>query len=154
MAFTLRLGRPSDRTRHRAATTWTGGRLPAAVVGGTRPPEIHLGPADAGLDVIEGGGCRPRVRGRASGRGDLGSRRPGKVVRTREGLARFVNDLRHEFVTAGSRWEHQTLEHYLEALAAWLVDLDGGYAHRGTPLPDQPVWALVAHLLVAASIYE
>jgi hypothetical protein len=27
-------------------------------------------------------------------------------------------------------------------------------AHRGTPVPDQPDWALVAHILIAASIYE
>lgn len=77
-----------------------------------------------------------------------------RAVGTRQDLARFVNDLRLDLETSSDAWENPTLDRYLEALDAWLTDLDGAYLNRGEPLPDQPDWSLVARMLVAASMYE
>lgn len=43
---------------------------------------------------------------------------------------------------------------YLGALAAWIEDMPGWFANRGEKEPEQPTWALVAHMLRAASMRE
>ncbi|GAA1597418.1 hypothetical protein GCM10009804_62330 [Kribbella hippodromi] len=66
-------------------------------------------------------------------------------------LARVLEVMRADHL---HEWENQTLERYLGALAAIVGSLDGLLANRGEDLPEQPSWALVAELLVAASGYE
>jgi hypothetical protein len=53
-----------------------------------------------------------------------------------------------------SRWENQTLDAYLEALAAWIDDMDGYFRNQGVEAPDPPDWNVVAQALLAAGIYE
>jgi hypothetical protein len=69
-------------------------------------------------------------------------------------LVRIRERPQAQFETSGHAWENPTLDRYLEALAAWLTDLEGWYAHRQEPMPDQPDWSLVAQMLAAASVYE
>jgi hypothetical protein len=76
-------------------------------------------------------------------------------VATREDLRRLVSQMHSDFVESGVvEWENATLERFLEAMAAYLGDLDGYFRNRKEPVPDQPDWHLVALLLVAASGYE
>ena len=42
----------------------------------------------------------------------------------------------------------------LEAASAWLDDMEGTFAARGEPAPEQPTWAVVALTLQAAITYE
>ena len=74
-------------------------------------------------------------------------------VTTRQELARFVNDFRDDLVSPEHAWENQTLDRYLDALAAWLTDMDGWFANRGETAPDQPYWGLIARMLTAAAVY-
>ena len=51
-------------------------------------------------------------------------------------------------------WENQNLPDFLEALAAWVDDMDGYFNNQGLPTPGQPSWELVGKMLAAATIYE
>src|SRR5262245_28641445 len=75
-------------------------------------------------------------------------------ITCREDLAEFVDALLHDLEENGSRWENSSLEDFLEALAAYIVDLDGYFRNIGESVPDQPSWKLVGGILLAASMYE
>ncbi len=74
-------------------------------------------------------------------------------IRSREGFASFVRALQQECATSQD-WENYNLEDYLEAVAAWVEDMDGYFISRGEPIPAQPSWSLFAEILVAARSYE
>ena len=42
----------------------------------------------------------------------------------------------------------------LEALAAWVDDMEGYYLNIGKPITEKPDWQMFADILVAAKIYE
>ena len=75
-------------------------------------------------------------------------------VKTREDLAVFIRGLRADLAEHAEQWENPDLDRYLEALAAVVEDLDGGYTNRGEAVPTEPSWGLVAELLDTAKIYE
>ncbi|MEV8454205.1 hypothetical protein AB0467_18795 [Streptomyces sp. NPDC052095] len=75
-------------------------------------------------------------------------------VRTRADLVSYARQLGQEAGAASNGWENQTLERYLEALSAWTDDMDGYFANRGKPVPDQPDWSVIADMLRAACFYE
>jgi hypothetical protein len=50
--------------------------------------------------------------------------------------------------------ENPTLERFLEAFAAWCIDMPGVFQSRGLAQPEQPNWRLVGEMLIAASVYE
>lgn len=75
-------------------------------------------------------------------------------IQTRHDLARFVHALRESLLSDPETWENQTLDRYLEALAAWIADMEGYFKNQGVPEPEQPDWRLVGQMLFAASIYE
>lgn len=51
-------------------------------------------------------------------------------------------------------WENASLDRYLEALAAWVEDMDGYYQNRGQAAPEQPNWKTLGEILLAATTYE
>lgn len=75
-------------------------------------------------------------------------------IQTRYDLARFVRALREDLLENGDAWENLTLERFLEALAAWISDMEGYFKNQEIPEPEQPDWHLVGQMLYAASIYE
>lgn len=75
-------------------------------------------------------------------------------VRTREDLSGFVLALRNDLRTNPNDWENDSLERFLEAFAAWCIDLAGYFKNQGEAVPNQPDWRLVAQMLLAASTYE
>lgn len=68
--------------------------------------------------------------------------------------AAIVEQMLGDLRTHPTEWENDTLERFLEALAASIRDLPGREANRGEPLPPQPTWKLLAEILVTASGYE
>ena len=52
------------------------------------------------------------------------------------------------------QWENASLDAYLQAIAAWVVDMDGYYCSRGEPLPEHLTWKNPGEILLAARIYE
>ncbi|WP_435846109.1 DUF7660 family protein [Streptomyces huasconensis] len=75
-------------------------------------------------------------------------------VDDREGLARFLQEAASDLSDNQASWENVTLADFLEAWAAWLQDMPGWCANRGEHVPDRPSWKLVAHMVMAARVYE
>lgn len=75
-------------------------------------------------------------------------------VTDRQALAQFIIKLAEDLRQHPDRWENGDLGSYLEAMAAWLEDMDGYYANKGMRVPDVPSWELLAEILQAARIYE
>lgn len=71
-------------------------------------------------------------------------------VRTRADFVKLVRSLAAD---AGDEWENATLPRYLEALAAWVEDMDGFYHGQRRPVPEI-AWQAVAEMMVAATLYE
>lgn len=76
------------------------------------------------------------------------------AIKTREDFVAFVRDLVHNLQAHPGEWENQTLESYLEALAAWVEDCDGFYANRGEKALQDPGWKFFGKVLLAAKVYE
>ena len=76
------------------------------------------------------------------------------AIQTREDFVAFVRQLSHDYEKNPEQWENDNLGTYLEALAAWVDDMDGYYQFHGEPMPTQPDWAMLGHILLAATIYE
>lgn len=66
---------------------------------------------------------------------------------SKDELVAFLHTLRHDLTNNDSSWENQTLESFLEAVAAWLNDTDD--ANFKTPS-----WSLLATSLLAGKAYE
>jgi hypothetical protein len=75
-------------------------------------------------------------------------------INSREHLADFIDSLRTDLLTHPEKWENATLEEYLEALAAWVRDMDGLYKNLGVPMPEAPDWRLIMAMLRAGRNYE
>lgn len=75
-------------------------------------------------------------------------------IKTARHLAEFICELRGSLDDGSHVWEHAELGPYLEAMAAWLDDMEGYYQNRNEPVPSRPDWAFMGKLLVAASVYE
>ena len=77
-----------------------------------------------------------------------------KSIRSREDFVAFVKALSKDLHDNPATWENANLERFLEALGAWVVDMDGYYINQDKPVPQQPDWKVVADMLMAAKMYE
>lgn len=77
-----------------------------------------------------------------------------RSVNSREDLIAFVRALRDDFKDNPQEWENDTLAFYLDAMAAWIEDMDGVYKNIGEQPPTEPSWQVVAKILLAAKAYE
>ncbi len=77
-----------------------------------------------------------------------------ETIQTHNDFVAFVNALRHDLKTGVGEWENDTLPAYLEALAAWVQDMDGYFENRGEMPPQQPTWKTLGQILLAARTYE
>jgi hypothetical protein len=75
-------------------------------------------------------------------------------IQTREDFVAFLHGLGHSLRVQPGDWGNQTLESYLEALAAWVEACDGFYANRGERVPQNPDWKFFGEILLAAKVYE
>jgi len=79
----------------------------------------------------------------------------GESVQTKAEFVEFLRMLSNDYKTHGSKWENGTLDHYLEAMSAWLSDAEGYYPNWGIEVdPNQPSWRVFADTLLAARVYE
>ena len=76
-----------------------------------------------------------------------------KIIDSREDLARFVDEMRRS-LQDGQQWENRDLGSFLDAMAAWITDMDGYFENIGEPCPERPTWQTFAQILAAATIYE
>ena len=75
-------------------------------------------------------------------------------VRSRQDFVEFVRLLNSQLTEQPLAWPNSQLPDFLEALAAWVEDMDGYYRNRGEALPDPPDWKTYASALSAARVYE
>ena len=75
-------------------------------------------------------------------------------IRSREDLVEFVKALRKDLRDNPGSWENSNLDRYLEALGAWVGDMDGYYLNRDQQVPQHPDWKIVGDTLMAAKLYE
>jgi len=69
------------------------------------------------------------------------------AIRSKGDLVEFVRSLRFDLLNAPQEWENDTLESYLEAISAWLADVDDVGV-------DVSGLRLVARILAVGVIYE
>ena len=76
------------------------------------------------------------------------------MIQTREQFIEYVRALAVNLRDSPDEWTNHDLAAYLEALGAWVEDLEGYYRSRGEPVPEQPTWRTLAEILFAAKVYE
>ncbi len=77
-----------------------------------------------------------------------------ETVDSKDDLADFIDQLRHDYENNPNSWENVDLAAYLEAMSAWLGDMDGYYQRLGKPIPNSPSWKLIGEILIASRMYE
>ena len=74
-------------------------------------------------------------------------------VSTREEFSSFVRALQSDLIHNAHTWQNGSLDSFLEAMAAWVDDMDGYYRNKTGPMVE-PSWTVFAHILAAARLYE
>jgi hypothetical protein len=75
-------------------------------------------------------------------------------VASKEDLADFIDALRQDFIANPEEWENSTVDRFLDAMSAWVRDMDGYYQKTGMAPVISPNWSVFADILAAAKIYE
>jgi len=65
-------------------------------------------------------------------------------VDSKERLADFVAALAKDLQENARDWENVNLSRFLDAMEAWVRDMDGYYKNTGQPIPDTPTWRTFA----------
>jgi len=73
-------------------------------------------------------------------------------ITSRDELAVFVATFRSSVKDPG--WSNRDLASFLEAMSAWIAEMDGYFENQGQPCPDQPSWKTIAQILVASAMYD
>lgn len=75
-------------------------------------------------------------------------------IYSRNDLADLVDQLRRDFEDHPETWANRDIRSYLEAMGAWLRDMDGLNLNLGISIPDSPTWRTIGEILLAAKEYE
>jgi hypothetical protein len=85
---------------------------------------------------------------------DLEGREKIKEIKTKEDFVAFANELSESFYDNLESWKNNDIGTYLEAIAAWINEMEDYYKKQGLPVPENPDWQLMAEMLDAARFYE
>jgi hypothetical protein len=85
---------------------------------------------------------------------DLEGMKKIKEINTKQDFVSFANELSDSFYDDPESWENNDIGIYLEAIAAWINDMEGYYKQQGLPVPENLEWQLMADMLDAARFYE
>lgn len=77
-----------------------------------------------------------------------------KDIDSKERLADFVAALAKDLRENAIEWENVSLDRFLDAMEAWIRDMDGYYKNTDQPVPETPTWRTFADILLAARVYE
>ena len=77
-----------------------------------------------------------------------------RLIASKGDLARFVDLLHQDLQMNPDAWENPTLDRFLEAMHAWLLDSEKLEQNSGAGHPESPSWRTFAEILSAARIYE
>lgn len=77
-----------------------------------------------------------------------------KSIITKDEFLQFLANFRQDLQDHPEKWENKDLPSFLEAMQAWIEDMDGFYENIDQPCPSNISWEVFVHILNAASIYE
>lgn len=77
-----------------------------------------------------------------------------KMVTSRDEFVQFAKALRGDLSLHPEEWQNRTLDDFLEALSAWVQDMDGYYINNQLPEPKSLDWKILAEMMLAAKYYE
>ncbi len=75
-------------------------------------------------------------------------------IHSREDFVAFIKALSKDYHDNSPSWENTDLESYLDAIGAWVEDMDGYYSNQGLSIPRQLDWKVMGAILMAAKTYE
>lgn len=77
-----------------------------------------------------------------------------ETIQSREDFLRFLRLLADDLKSNPDSWENANLPRFLEALAAWIEDMDGYYLNQKQSVPEKPDWQVLRDMFMAARVYE
>ena len=77
-----------------------------------------------------------------------------KKIQTKKDFVSFLRALKKDYLENLSSWENRDIEAFLEAMAAWVEDMDSFYINQGLPVPEKPDWKVFADILMGGKLYE
>ena len=77
-----------------------------------------------------------------------------QAIETKDDLREFIIQLRDCLLENPQDWENDDLPSFLEAMAAWLSDMDDYFRNTAQQSSQIPPYRLFAYILFAASMYE
>lgn len=77
-----------------------------------------------------------------------------EAVRSRDDLVAFIQALSNELKSHPETWENPDLSSFLNAMAAWVQDMDGYYLNQKKEFSEDQSWKTFAEILYSARIYE
>ena len=78
-------------------------------------------------------------------------------VNSREDFLKFLEEIYKDLLINKDKeyWENPTLERYLEAMRAWIIDMDKKKIKENPSYnPEEISWSKLKDIFIAASIYE
>lgn len=75
-------------------------------------------------------------------------------IKDKVGFLSFVNNLRDDLKNDSESWTNGDLQSYLEALSAWVENMEQFYINTKQPIPEHISWKVFADILMAAKMYE
>ncbi len=76
-------------------------------------------------------------------------------VKSQQQLSSFIEELAKNYNDAPNLWENKDIPTFLNAMAAWVEDMDAFYKNNDLPYDESNIsWKNIADMLFAATIYE
>lgn len=75
-------------------------------------------------------------------------------IKTKNDFVQFIEAFSENCVKNLDEWENHDLPSFLEAMAAWMNDMEGYYQNLGQNISELSPWRLFADSLMAAKMYE
>ncbi|MBO6808647.1 MULTISPECIES: hypothetical protein [Thalassospira] len=75
-------------------------------------------------------------------------------VETKGDFLQFLTLAVKDFEKNKDEWENQTISSFLEAMSAWVRDMEGHFRNNGQEVPNIKDWKFFAEAIYAARIYE
>ncbi len=76
------------------------------------------------------------------------------LIKSKQDFLAFISALRTDLDQNRDHWENATLETFLAAMEAWIVDMDSYYTNSGQSSVGPPTWKTFADILMGARLYE
>ena len=77
-----------------------------------------------------------------------------RAIATKKDLVAFIRALRTDLLRNPQDWDNDSLERYLEGMAAWTDVMENFFRNESREMEAEPKWRLFGEMLFAATMYE